>query len=90
LIITLSDSGAAILAQVTAQMPAQAYPLNALAIFVDGTMVNNATVLSPLTNGQVQVSGGRFATDHGYLMDLANLLNTGHVTPYRVTAQSAL
>jgi preprotein translocase subunit SecD len=90
LIITLNEAGREMLSRLTAPMPSRAYPLNALAIVVDGTMVNNGTVLSALTNGQIQVSGGRLATDPGYRADLANLINTGHVTPFKVTSRSAL
>ena len=88
--VVLSETGTARLAAVTAPMPRQPTPLNQLALLVDDTMISNANVNQPLTNGIVQVGSGAFAAQPGYAADLVNLVNTGHVTPYRVTARSLL
>ena len=88
--LTLNGTATTSMAQLTFQMPSATPPLNELAIFIDGTMINNAAVQSPLNNGQIQVSGGRIATEKGYATTLVNLINTGRVTPYRVTSQSNL
>ena len=90
LTLTLTAAATARLAEVTARMPSLVAPSNELAIFLDGAMVNNAAVQAPLNDGQVQVSGGAIAGDKGYAATMANLINTGRVTPYRVTSQSNL
>ncbi|MEA2683464.1 MAG: preprotein translocase subunit SecD [Chloroflexota bacterium] len=81
---TLNDQGTTILSTVTANMPSQTPPLNQLAIFLDNTMINNASVQSPLTNGQVQITGGNIATDANYRQDLASTLTAGRL-PGKVT-----
>ena len=87
---TLTELGATALARVTSRMPSQLPPLNQLAILVDGTMLSNANVNSPMTDGTVQVSGGLLTTQKGLAADIATLVNTGRVTSYRVTSQSNL
>ena len=76
---TLNDQGTTILGQVTANMPSQPAPLNQLAIFLDNQMINNATVQSPLNNGQVQITGGNIASDATYRQDLASTLTAGRL-----------
>ena len=74
---TLNDQGTTILGQVTADMPTKTSPDNELAIFLDNTMINNATVQAALNNGQVEISGGNVSSDVGYRKDLAATLSAG-------------
>ena len=74
---TLNDQGTTILGQVTADMPTRTPPDNELAIFLDNTMINNATVQAALNNGQVEISGGNVSSDDGYRQDLAAILSSG-------------
>jgi preprotein translocase subunit SecD len=77
--ISLTDNGSNILGQQSTPMAAQTQgtPANQLAIFLDNTMVNNANVISPLTGGSFQISGGNVGSDATYRKDLVATLNAG-------------
>ncbi|GAC1578082.1 MAG: hypothetical protein NVS3B24_10020 [Candidatus Dormibacteria bacterium] len=90
LAIALTDAARGRLARVTERMPAEVPPLNMLAIVVDDVLVSNATIHQPLGSGPVVVSGGLISDQPGYAADLATLVNTSRVTPYKVTSQSNL
>jgi preprotein translocase subunit SecD len=89
-VLKFTEAGAGRLAEVTRTMPAQPPPLNMLAVFLDRRMLNEAPVVSPLTSGDIQLSGGAISSDARYAEDVAILARSGGVNAYTVASQSDL